>query len=51
MELLDLDIVDKSSLPNSPKGEELWDYDSSVEKMQVLILNWKNISTNILNEI
>ena len=51
MELLDLDIVDKSSLPNSPIGEELWDYDSSVEKMQVLILNWKNISTDILNEL
>jgi hypothetical protein len=43
-------VQNKTSTSESNYISE-WDYDSSVEKMSMLILSWKNISIEILNEL
>ena len=41
-------IISNYSLPSENSN---WDYDKSIIKMKGLVLNWKNISVEILNEL
>lgn len=44
----ELVLLDMNSRPRVPRN---WDYRKSVKKMKRLVLNWRNISVEILNEL
>ena len=44
----ELVLLEMGSKPRLPKD---WDYRKSVKKMKKLVLNWRNISVEILNEL
>lgn len=44
----ELVLLEIDSKPRLPKN---WDYRKSVKKMKRLVLNWRNISVEILNEL
>jgi len=44
----ELVLLEIDSKPRLPKN---WNYRKSVKKMKRLVLNWKNISVEILNEL
>jgi len=44
----ELVLLEIESKPRLPKN---WDYRKSVKKMKRLVLNWRNISVEILNEL
>lgn len=44
----ELVLLEMGSKPRLPKD---WNYRKSVKKMKRLVLNWKNISVEILNEL
>ena len=44
----ELVLLDMNSKPRVPRD---WDYRKSVKKMKRLVLNWRNISVEILNEL
>jgi len=44
----ELVLLEIDSKPRLPKN---WDYRKSVKKMKRLVLNWKNISVEILSEL